>query len=48
MNNNLKTVPLRELLGDSQAHPRGLRLACIALAVAELAVGAMILWKVMH
>jgi len=48
MNKSLKTVPLRELLGDPQAHPRGLRLACIALAVAELAVGVVILWKVMN
>ncbi len=48
MNRKLKTVPLKELLGDPQAHPRGLRLACIALAVAELAVGAVILWRVMR
>lgn len=48
MNRRLKTVPLRDLFGDPQAHPRGLRLACIALAVAELAVVAVILWKVMR
>lgn len=48
MNRRLKTVPLRELLGDPRAHPRGLRLACVALAIAELALGSVILWKVMH
>lgn len=47
MNRRLKTVPLREFFGESSDTRRFMRRAAIGLAMVELSVIAIVLWRIL-
>ena len=47
MNRRLKTVPLREFLGEPNSDRRAIRAFAIGFAIVELTVVLVIAWRVL-
>ena len=48
MYRKLKTVPLKELFGDSKQRPPALRIGILLVAVVDAVVLGVLLWRLLH